>query len=641
MEQGWDQDITQTPKLGYFTIRAEIQAMRDTKDAPREELGDVVDAMGMHGKIDTAAWDGSGDSYTPNYVWDGKRSSAEDDLEPEWLKVLLDAQEQATNPWIVGKLGDLIWRAIGKLPKEQRKRAVSARDRAGQAWLALDPIGTECEHDVAISWCRAASLARESHNAILQARGKETFLGTLKRVLETPQGEEAPRLAGGAAEAALRRCKMDQGERKTVTDLLVRLAARYEAEGDHNWSQGTRKEAVEWACKAGENGIANDLRWQWGLEQIQWAEATHGGEGGTPWVLAMLYSQAIVEMAQGASQGASHEGRPEHLEALRRKQHEYAERSHEGLTEFRSEPVDISTYVEESKAAVRGRTFNNAALGLAVRAHSPRERKTHEDAAQRSQEGFVLHAMTSAVVVNKQGQEIRHSLDPEGLSKIGMEHFTIQAGLAVDTRIVPMMAVIREEHGPAPIEWYVDLCEKSAWVPDEHKASWARGLKHGMEREWFESMHILLPRIESCLRHVARQAGTLRTKKLGGRHDVAWWLNDLLTRERSEALISEAWRTELHAAACGTTGWNLRNEHCHGLLDDDAYATGPCVYTWWLLLHCTACAALETGLPLRTPEVQPHRPGNVDTDDVALGRGGGDAGTDEEAEDATKAERSE
>ena len=598
MKEHWDQYVTKTPELGYYTISQEVGLLAKREGQEAGNLGKVAAALETWCQINTEEWDGRHDKYRPKWIGPEGRTAAEEDIDTEWLELLLEAQEKAVNPWVVGKLGDLVWRGIAKLPKTAKKRAAEARNRAIQAWLAIDPMIQDC--DLEVCWSRAAALAREAKLDELQEAVKQGMQSTLQAVVNTPANQTIERLTGQAAERGLRRCTMNQVERKAIAVMLSQLADRYEQEDDHNWAEGTRGEAIQWAVKAGENGLANEERWKWGEEKIRWAEATHGGAEETPWVLAMLYGDAIEAMAPGASHASGKEERRERLEELRRKQSAYAERSHEGLTEFQTDPIDITKYVRAAQETVQGRSFNEAALILALTAHTPQPGAEYEAAAEQAHEGVVLHALARSVVVNEMGQRIRHEEEPEGLSRMGMEQFTLQAELCVKTAIVPRLQTITEEHGPWPIEWYVSLCEKSAWVPKEHKWSWAKGLKDGMEWAWYESMHILLPRIESCLRHVARQAGILRAARLSGAHETAWWLKQLLVQDRSKQLISEGWRTELLAAACGATGWNLRNDHCHALLTDNAYAGAPSVYTWWLLFHCTASSAYDSTLPLKS-----------------------------------------
>ena len=539
-----------------------------------------------------------GDRYVPNLTMPERRTAEEGDLTEEWLQVMLEAQETATNPWIVGKLGDLLWRNKKRLASTEQKRITDCARRAVKAWLSVDAVA-DAGLDLTTAWPRAASVAEEAGPETLRSEIKARMKNVLEELAAEKPGKEGQVLAGQAATIALQRCRTDQRERNEIARILARLADKYDRDGDHNWTQGTRKDARRWAQRGGDNNFADEQGWLWGLEEIRWVEDTHGGENETPWALSMYYGEAITAMESYAKKKGN-EHNLEELEAVRVKQQGYALRSGEGLKEFTTGPIDISEYVEKAEAETKGKSFNEAMQRLALAPRVPQDKVWFERKAAQAYAG-TLSALATHVFVDQNGQRIRPEKDREGtLSAPAMEQFDIHAHWAVDTQIVPRVRVITEEHRGEGKEWFLDLSRKSRWVPESHQESWAEGLMAGLAWDWKGSMHLLLPRVEACLRHVAWEAGILRLKKHTGTTDEAWGMRDTLESERSKKLVSESLRTELNATIHAPSGWNLRNRHCHGLMGDMNYNHHASVYTWWLLLHITLCAAIRQDLPLRT-----------------------------------------
>ena len=445
MEEGWDRAITRNPELGYHTIASEVLALANASEERNEDLDVIAKILDIWIDIDGKSWDGKRDRYRARVMLrdgDGLQpSTSQEDINAETLKTIMAAAETADNPWIVGKLCDLVWRCRKHMTGVALPRATAARERAIEAWISISGEGENADLDHC--WARAATLTREKGSERAGKLVRQRLTEVLTTAVATPTGKEMPRLQVGAAEKALRRCRMSQQERMEIARLLSTVSDRYLEEGNHNWTQGTREEAIEWAVKAGHNGWANEERWKWGEEEIRWAEQEHGGENETPWVLMTFYEKAINEMARGVGQGEGEEKarRLNHLENLRRKHQGYADRASEGLTTIESAKIDITTHVRAAQAAVKGKSFNEAAL-IVARSGRPKAEEDYERSAEKAYTGSILQHV-SAVVMNEHGQRIQHEKAKHSLSRLAMEQFTMETQFEVQGRILPMLQTIR------------------------------------------------------------------------------------------------------------------------------------------------------------------------------------------------------
>ena len=169
MKAGWDSRTSRHPEHGYPTLTDEVRLLAEEAAEDTEELQRVASALGCHLTRDPDPWKSNSDHYGPAVRMSTGRATQEEDITSEWRDCLLNAQQGARNPWIVGRLGDLVWRRTRRLDQarsEDRKPYVEAARKAIDAWLSVwDPsqpegLGAICAlMDV---WPRMASLAGEA-----------------------------------------------------------------------------------------------------------------------------------------------------------------------------------------------------------------------------------------------------------------------------------------------------------------------------------------------------------------------------------------------------------------------------------------------------------------------------------------------
>ena len=151
MKAGWDNRTPRHPEHGYLTLYDEVRRLAEEAAEDTEELHRVASALGCHLTRDPDPWKSDGDHY--HHYEPAERSNCrttpQEEIPSEWRDCLLKAQQGAENPWIVGRLGDLVWRIARRLDhgrSEDRKPYVEAaregnRGRGVPRPAALRPEG--------------------------------------------------------------------------------------------------------------------------------------------------------------------------------------------------------------------------------------------------------------------------------------------------------------------------------------------------------------------------------------------------------------------------------------------------------------------------------------------------------------------
>lgn len=138
-----------------------------------------------------------------------------------------------------------------------------------------------------------------------------------------------------------------------------------------------------------------------------------------------------------------------------------------------------------------------------------------------------------------------------------------------------------DNHSISEMEVY-ELIAKSRFIPEERVSIYTRGLYHGFRGDFLEAVHILVPQIENCLRHILTTHGKI-TIKLAEELQKEMSLSSYFKHLKS--ILHEDLIFELEGLLNEAFGENLRNNLAHGLsatsIFNDSYLG---LHTWWLAL---------------------------------------------------------
>lgn len=148
------------------------------------------------------------------------------------------------------------------------------------------------------------------------------------------------------------------------------------------------------------------------------------------------------------------------------------------------------------------------------------------------------------------------------------------------------LAYMRKAHDEAALLRAVeDLVQRSQFVAADRREFLARGLLAGLEGDMIQAMHYLIPQLEAALRHQLTRsaAATIAPGRRLGEIQVAMF-DEVFSRIEKQALLSEDILFALRGLLTEEAGGNLRNKHCHGLMEHADYESAAAYFLFWLVL---------------------------------------------------------
>jgi hypothetical protein len=281
---------------------------------------------------------------------------------------------------------------------------------------------------------------------------------------------------------------------------------------------------------------------------------------------------------------------------------QYQEESRKELNTI-SHKVDVSDEVEQARAHVRGKKFQDALfalslLGVPTRVSHLRQRvqdgESHEGKADdEDQERALLAPYVPVVMINEMGKVVaRQSSDPDKAEQA--TRFEMYR-LAVEYQILHTQTYIEQARDQINLEHCVrvndllPIVSHSPFVPPGREYLFAKGLYAGLTGDFFTSTHILIPQIENSVRYLLWEQQNVRSSGLD---------NDGIQEERRltttlypskcpeiSFIFDEDTLFDLQGLLIEDSGSNLRNRMAHGLINDGEFLSPIMCYLWWVTLR--------------------------------------------------------
>ena len=171
----------------------------------------------------------------------------------------------------------------------------------------------------------------------------------------------------------------------------------------------------------------------------------------------------------------------------------------------------------------------------------------------------------------------------------------------------PMLDRAVDQHGRPSHE---ELAEhfSTDLIGEDRGERIARAVECFWDEEYDESAHLIVPRLESILRDMARASGILIVKPAQeGRFGGVVSLNVVLAKLR-ELFEPAPWFDYLEALLCDPLGLNLRNDIAHGLLK----RAGGTQAALLIQAACYLALLSPSPDPLDEPSSPPQHGGEMD-----------------------------
>jgi len=115
------------------------------------------------------------------------------------------------------------------------------------------------------------------------------------------------------------------------------------------------------------------------------------------------------------------------------------------------------------------------------------------------------------------------------------------------------------------------VSESPAWRRDRI-ALLVRGMKAMLDGDAIVAIHLLVPEIESAIRHLAGLNGVILQRERRGVEGFVWKnLDELFREDAVKSLFGDNLIYYLRSLLTDLRGWNVRNDVCHGIIPTGAF----------------------------------------------------------------------
>lgn len=511
--------------------------------------------------------------FGPMSVFDGKRSMIPSDLSDEQLDELQATLEGVTNPEYRARVGDVLW---------LRRKDPKAARIAVQAYLEA---GKEIEHPE--NWTmsmeryeRAVRLARQ-----IDPKGKlpKLILEHLESRVVHYDGTDPLYFTCKALEYL---AEFRSGNFPRLAEIAGRVAEKSRADGDFRRARSYYDVQAKHLKLAKVPDQAEAVRIAAARSFVEEAESREAN--GEFMAAHSFWGDAIAAFRDRPSLRKE-------IPELQRRYSAAGEKLRDEMQEVSSGEVDISKFVEESRAAVRDLPWEDAFFELVsfIPLIDPSElrKTTEEEIAEHP-----LQATITASIHDASGRKV--GVRPSAFTDDRKQYEKAVTGfmernasyrrhLAVHANIAPAMRQIIEDHD-VDQGHFVAVLEDSALIPEERRELFYQAFEAGFRWDFSTALRILIPQVENALRFVLEQQGISPVNVDGDGVEEVWGIERVLYHPKTLETFGAAFVFELRSLLVNRLGPNLRNLFAHGALSPDGFRGETAFYLWWIILRLAA-----------------------------------------------------
>ncbi|GAA6614520.1 DUF4209 domain-containing protein [Scytonema sp. NUACC26] len=271
---------------------------------------------------------------------------------------------------------------------------------------------------------------------------------------------------------------------------------------------------------------------------------------------------------------------------------QYQEESRKELV-LSSHEANTSEMVEQARAHVKGKSFQDAIFALALLGAPTNVSDLRKQVHQYARE-FIASHLFPVVMMNDTGKVTARqprsvlSSNPdeaEAATRFEMNRNAVfYQTFHAQAFIEPARYQINLEHS-VQLNDLLSIVSNSPFVPQEREYLFAKGLYAGLTGDFFTSTHILIPQIENSIRYLLWQRGAITSGLDDSGVQNEHNLNSTLYRPEITEIFDENTLFDLKCLLVEHSGSNLRNRMAHGLINDGEFNGSLMSYLWWLTLR--------------------------------------------------------
>ncbi|MHB9075086.1 MAG: DUF4209 domain-containing protein [Desulfobaccales bacterium] len=278
------------------------------------------------------------------------------------------------------------------------------------------------------------------------------------------------------------------------------------------------------------------------------------------------------------------------VDEIHKKLVKYQKKSMKEMQEISNE-FDVTESVRKAIENVRGKSFYDAIFSLCLMFYSPKvedlKRQVKENA-----EKFPLQHLASGIIVNQMGKVIGQqanifSGDPKEVEEATrqnmLRHAEFHRLFITQSIIEPARHHIILEHSPQ-LSDLMPIVYDNQLIPQNREKIFATGLLNGLEGNFIEAAHLLIPQIENSMRFLLAKKGVVTSSIDSNGIQNERNLNDTLYASEIEEIFGTNIIFDLQGLLVEKFGVNLRHRMAHGLMDYASFFNFNVSYLWALIL---------------------------------------------------------
>ncbi|MDD2371636.1 MAG: DUF4209 domain-containing protein [Firmicutes bacterium] len=268
----------------------------------------------------------------------------------------------------------------------------------------------------------------------------------------------------------------------------------------------------------------------------------------------------------------------------------------ENLQSF-SHEVNVKEFVDNILDKFSGIPFVEALIKLSYIQNIPNKDSIKKELIESFEKYPITFLVTQDILDNKGRRIVRmplFDLDDE----ISLEAYMLKE--VVNNHIITgqiiiknIINLIKREHAILEKDLEI-IVDDNLFIPIDRKNLYLKGLYAGINGNFMEAIHILIPQLENSLREFAMLCGdVVVTFEDDGKEQVKP-LNSILDSGNFCESFEVDWIFNLRSLLTEKYGSNMRNRIAHGLISDDEIQSPIAAYLWWISLRL--CCMYSIGI---------------------------------------------
>lgn len=269
----------------------------------------------------------------------------------------------------------------------------------------------------------------------------------------------------------------------------------------------------------------------------------------------------------------------------------YEQESIKEMQRFSTE-FDVTECVRKTINNLTGKNLFDSLFSLSLMVQSPKIDNIKKEVIE-SANKYPMQHLVSAVVVNNMGKVIGRqasmfSSDPKEVEEATrqnmLRHADFHRLFMTQSVIEPARHHIILEHNPQ-LSDLTPIIYNNPFIPENREMIFAKGLLNGLQGDFVEAAHLLIPQIENSMRTFLdrNEALTSNIDSNGVQNERN--LNDTLYASEIEEIFGKDIVFDLQGLLVERFGANLRNRLAHGLMDYSYFFSIHVSYLWAMTLR--------------------------------------------------------